>query len=356
MAEKYNILEEYRLKYYQLPKVLFTNDNYKSLSNDAKVAWSILHDRFNLSKKNNWIDDQGNIYFVYNNKDLMDILNIKSEATVIKIKKELVKAKLLEQKRQGLNKCNLLYLLKPRITRNDIYAIDKLENSTPLDGGQNQESQGTTKNEVQEVQNLESINTDLNNSLNIDTNDTYEDTNISNFSKNSPLRFTEEEQDQLFKQAFLANNTIGIDKRIPELIVKFAENIDQVESWYGILKRAKSSAEKEYRDQYYRLAEETGDTALLKKIESTTFLVTLENGEVANQIINSLIYCVRKIKKDELIEKADSYLFISLKKTFFEILKESNSFSEYVCEHLKSKHIPGLSLDEYINSESGVDE
>ncbi|HCX8974559.1 TPA: replication initiator protein A, partial [Staphylococcus aureus] len=47
----YNINEEYREKFYQIPKVFFTNPKYIKLSNDAKMAWGILRDRLDLSIK-----------------------------------------------------------------------------------------------------------------------------------------------------------------------------------------------------------------------------------------------------------------------------------------------------------------
>nr|WP_265736255.1 replication initiator protein A [Staphylococcus aureus] len=60
----YNINEEYREKFYQIPKVFFTNPKYIKLSNDAKMAWGILRDRLDLSIKNGWVDSKtGNIYF-----------------------------------------------------------------------------------------------------------------------------------------------------------------------------------------------------------------------------------------------------------------------------------------------------
>ncbi len=42
--------------------------------------------------------------------------------------KRIRKCRFTNPKRQGLNKPNLLYLLKPAITKNDIYEIDKAEN------------------------------------------------------------------------------------------------------------------------------------------------------------------------------------------------------------------------------------
>ncbi|AQD20556.1 replication initiation protein [Staphylococcus aureus] len=85
----YNINEEYREKFYQIPKVFFTNPKYIKLSNDAKMAWGILRDRLDLSIKNGWVDSKtGNIYFYYKNENPQNILNCKKDK-VIKIKKEL---------------------------------------------------------------------------------------------------------------------------------------------------------------------------------------------------------------------------------------------------------------------------
>lgn len=125
----FSVGEEYREKFYQLPKVFFTNDEYKKLTNDTKIAYAILQDRLSLSIKNKWFDEEGNIYFIYSNEKLMDILNCGKEK-LAKIKKSLEKADLLTQKRRGCNKTNILYLMKPVITKDDIYEIEKEENDT----------------------------------------------------------------------------------------------------------------------------------------------------------------------------------------------------------------------------------
>jgi len=52
--QRFNIQQQYREKFYQLPKVFFTNDKYIQLSNDAKIAYALLKDRLELSIKNNW--------------------------------------------------------------------------------------------------------------------------------------------------------------------------------------------------------------------------------------------------------------------------------------------------------------
>ncbi|MGT0198314.1 hypothetical protein ACVNPZ_16690 [Staphylococcus aureus] len=51
------------------------------------------------------------------------------------MKKKLMKVQLLLQERQGLNKTNKLYLVKPEVTEDDIYKIQKQENTVESSNG-----------------------------------------------------------------------------------------------------------------------------------------------------------------------------------------------------------------------------
>lgn len=51
---KKNEAEKY--VFYKIPKALFTDDKYKSVSTDAKMLYGLLLDRMYLSAKNGWID------------------------------------------------------------------------------------------------------------------------------------------------------------------------------------------------------------------------------------------------------------------------------------------------------------
>ncbi|HDM3428457.1 TPA: replication initiator protein A, partial [Staphylococcus aureus] len=104
-----NIKNQASQNFYMLHKALFVNEKYKKLSDSAKVTYAILNDRVSLSIKNNWIDDNGDIYFIFTNESLQNILD-KSKNTITKIKKELQEVGLLEQIRTGFNKPNRLYL------------------------------------------------------------------------------------------------------------------------------------------------------------------------------------------------------------------------------------------------------
>ena len=93
MANKFRVQEEVGERFYRLPKIFFTSDFYKKMSNDAKIAFALLQDRLELSIRNQWFDEDGYIYFLFGNEQLSEILNC-SKPTVIKIKKELQKAEL----------------------------------------------------------------------------------------------------------------------------------------------------------------------------------------------------------------------------------------------------------------------
>jgi len=101
--EDYN--KESFIKLYQF---LFI-EPYINMSNDSKIMYSLLRDRFNLSVQNNWVNKNGEIYLIYSNKELVEIIK-KSEPTIIKIKKELASYYLLEEEQQGQKKPNLLFL------------------------------------------------------------------------------------------------------------------------------------------------------------------------------------------------------------------------------------------------------
>ncbi|HCR4650822.1 TPA: replication initiator protein A, partial [Enterococcus faecium] len=115
----------------------FTNEKYMDLSNDAKIAYMLLKDRFDYSVKNNWVDSDDNIFFIFTVEELMKLLQCR-EGKVSKIKKELEKAGLLKQKRGRVNKRdgkiesmpNLLYLGKPEVTNQDVFKIMEEEDNT----------------------------------------------------------------------------------------------------------------------------------------------------------------------------------------------------------------------------------
>ena len=141
MNRFYKANEEVTLRFYQMPKVLFTNPLYEGLSLGAKAMYSILRDRQELSIKNNWIDEEGNIYLTFkidpaqdddrdisekNIKDLSltELLGI-NRKTVMNYKKELVKYGLIIDKRMGRGKTSRIYVLKPELNKVNFDTYEK---------------------------------------------------------------------------------------------------------------------------------------------------------------------------------------------------------------------------------------
>ena len=110
----YTSQEEVTLRFYQTPKALFKNPKYQGLSLGAKLMYSILRDRLDLSIKNDWKDKNGYIYLIFSGEELLNLLEI-SKNTVTAYKKELVKYRLIIDKRLGQGKSNMIYILKPEI-------------------------------------------------------------------------------------------------------------------------------------------------------------------------------------------------------------------------------------------------
>lgn len=113
----YKINEIDNFQFFQLPKALFTSEKYRDLVDGAKIMYSILLDRMNLSKKNKWAKN-GNIYIIYRREDIAEYLNL-SYRTVTRYFNMLRKFNLVKEKRQGLNRPNLIFVLKPSIEKDE---------------------------------------------------------------------------------------------------------------------------------------------------------------------------------------------------------------------------------------------
>ncbi|KRK53266.1 Replication initiator protein [Lentilactobacillus hilgardii DSM 20176 = ATCC 8290] len=124
-------------------------EQYKHLSNDAKLAYMVLKDRLEYSLRNNWVDSEGHVYFIFTNQELMDLFNC-SKGKVIKIKAELESIGLLVQKQMGFNpktkknEPNRLYLSKLDVKATDVY----LRGEFGQKSSQTLATSGSSKNEL----------------------------------------------------------------------------------------------------------------------------------------------------------------------------------------------------------------
>ena len=109
--ERYKLGDICNERYYMLPKSLFGNSEFDGLSLTSKVAYAVLKDRLELSIKNGWHEDNGDVFFLFKQEELADVIGI-SARTVVTCIKELKKFGLIDVKRQGLKKPNKLYINK----------------------------------------------------------------------------------------------------------------------------------------------------------------------------------------------------------------------------------------------------
>ena len=79
------------------------------MSTDAKTLYGILLDRMGLSVKNGWLDAQGRVYMIFPVQAVMEALGC-ADNKATKLFRELEQCGLVERKRRGLGKPNLIYV------------------------------------------------------------------------------------------------------------------------------------------------------------------------------------------------------------------------------------------------------
>ena len=95
--------------FYRIPKALFTDPAFRSISTDAKVLYGLLLDRMSLSARNDWLDDAGRVYIIFTVEEVMDALCC-ADNKATRLLRELEGVGLIERKRRGLGKPSFVYV------------------------------------------------------------------------------------------------------------------------------------------------------------------------------------------------------------------------------------------------------
>ena len=182
--------------FYQFPQWLLDKE-HEELSLRAKIVYMLIFDRRTLSVKNNWHDQNGEVYVYFTIEEFMEKLSC-SRQSVINAKKELQDYGLIKEDQQGMNRPNRIYIngsLKNR--------LQEVQN---LDAG-------SLKNRLQEVQNLDGIktniiNTDINQTNNNHVVDNKRQKSFSQILKDSEIRINERQAQMLLEYVALDHFTV----------------------------------------------------------------------------------------------------------------------------------------------------
>ena len=198
MGVKFNYYygkEAETFSFFRIPKLLFTDETFRNLSSDAKVLYGILLDRMSLSMKNGWIDEENKVYIIFTIEEIAQIMCCATQKAT-KILQELDYTKgigLIEKKRLGLGKPNILYVKNFIVQSSDKESVEKDEEFTEeeeiinqellnsqLKNGENHNS-GNVKITKQELLKSQCNNTNINNTE-------YNNTEYNNTSPISPSK------------------------------------------------------------------------------------------------------------------------------------------------------------------------
>ena len=221
-------------------------EQYKHLSNDAKLAYMVLKDRLEYSLRNNWVDSEGHVYFIFTNQELMDLFNC-SKGKVIKIKAELESIGLLVQKQMDFNpktkknEPNRLYLSKLDVKATDVY----LRGEFGQKSSQTLATSGSSKNGLNLYREPKERDK---NRCNIDTQKL--DFSTANFS---PAEIQKQNQDLInHANDFLTDEDSGLpvflEPEAVQLLSFWCRTPQQMRRFIGIILNAKYRVEKDHQD------------------------------------------------------------------------------------------------------------
>ncbi|MDN6901099.1 replication initiator protein A [Oenococcus sicerae] len=327
MGEAFNFFQVnkvYGNLFFQFPKVLLYGEKYKKLSDAAKLAYIVLKERLEYSIKNNWVDEHGNVYFIFTINELKSLFNCSNDK-VIKIKHELEGTNLLLQKRIGLNKPNHLYLADLEVDASDVYLISKInqnneqtlatsgipKNRIPENAGNN----GIPKNRIPVIststdsqtlatsgipKNRNNLDKDLKNietrRYNLDTQQL--DFSASNYSK---IEIAKQNHDLLSNAAdFFTDPDTGqifLEPQAVQLLTFWCQTPQQLHRFIQIILNAKYDTEKQHQDLNVHIG--------------------LDNGVLKPLLTKTLRRYFNVLRSDDKhVQNVENYLYGTMKNLF----------------------------------------
>ena len=93
----------------QMPRWLFSDPRYADMSLDAKVTYTFLLNRFQLSRRNGWVNEHGEVFVIFPRKAMAAELRV-CEQRVTAAFRKLAELQLIWEKRCGRGDANQIYM------------------------------------------------------------------------------------------------------------------------------------------------------------------------------------------------------------------------------------------------------
>ena len=142
--------------FFPVPKMMVMDKEFIKTSAEAKLSFGLMLDRLSLSRKNGWLDENGNVFIYFTIEDVRYFLRC-SATKAVSVLKELTKVNLIDCRRIGLGKPNMIYI-------KDFTRLQKTE----FKNSENQDSE-ISKIRTQDYQKTETNNKKNNNTENSKT-------------------------------------------------------------------------------------------------------------------------------------------------------------------------------------------
>ena len=104
------------------------------MSAEAKILYGIMLDKLDLSVKNKWGDEKGRVYIIYTIEQIMADMNCADQKATKLLDELEKKCGLIERRRQGLGKPNLIFV-KNFITDVEGSVATQIQNREKHDSG-----------------------------------------------------------------------------------------------------------------------------------------------------------------------------------------------------------------------------
>ena len=300
----------YGTRFFQFPQVLLYGEEYKELSDSAKLGYMILRDRLDYSLHNNWIDEKGRVYFIFTNRELNQIFGW-NDRKIGRVKRELEEASLLYQVKMGFdpkkkkNLPNRLYLSDLEVTAKDVYAKHGFNETT-------------AKTLATSGQDKMQVNLDY--TKKIDTTRYNIDTQKLDFStaQFSPAELEKQNKDLVnHANDFLTDE----DSRLPvflepeavQLLSFWCRTPQQMRRFIGIILNAKYRVEKDHQD--------------------IGVLIPLDDEELKSLMTKALRRYFNALRSNEKhIKNVENYLYGTMQ-NLFGVWWNKQAAREYAAKH-----------------------